>query len=366
MRPDLRRIAVVAGTAVALTVPLAAPAFATGAGHRHGPTVTVLGSAVLPTQLAVSHGRVLVADAALSTISRVQPAKVLVTGPQPGETAGVAVDDRTGALAYTSLDFATGAARLTVLRGHHRPLVVDLSAFEARKNPDQHVLYGIKNPSQCVVDAFAAIGAEASYKGIVESHPYAVASLGGGAWAVADAAGNTLLRVDARGRVSVLSVLPRQPLTITADIAATVGLPDCVVGLTYAFEPVPTDVEVGPRGLLYVSTLPGGPEDPSLGARGSVYVVNPRTGAAHRLATGFSGATNLAVTPAGTVYVAELFAGRISTVRHGAPKPVVALPGALSVELGRPGVLYAGTAASTDDEGNPTGTGSVVRISLGG
>jgi hypothetical protein len=68
--------------------------------------------------------------------------------------------------------------------------------------------------------------------GLPPSHPYVVASLGRGSWAVADAGANAILKVSATGQV-------------------------------------PTDVEVGPLGQPWVSTLPGGPEDPSLGARGS-------------------------------------------------------------------------------------------------
>ncbi len=58
-------------------------------------------------------------------------------------------------------------------------------------------------------------------------------------------------------------------MKVTKESAAALELPDCVVGVTYAFEPVPTDVEVGKDGYLYVTTLPGGPESPALGARGS-------------------------------------------------------------------------------------------------
>jgi hypothetical protein len=122
---------------------------------------------------------------------------------------------------------------------------------------------------------------------------------------VADAAGNDILRVRADGTISTVAVLPPQPTVVTADAADALGLPDCAIGLTYNFEAVPTDVEVGRDGQLYVSLLPGGPEDPNLGARGSVYAVNPQTGATHQIATGFAGATNLALGPDGTIYVAE-------------------------------------------------------------
>lgn len=37
-------------------------------------------------------------------------------------------------------------------------------------------------------------------------------------------------------------------------------------GAPHNFEPVPIDVEIGDDGMLYVSTLPGGPEGPELGA----------------------------------------------------------------------------------------------------
>ena len=51
-------------------------------------------------------------------------------------------------------------------------------------------------------------------------------------------------------------------------------------------------------------------------------------------------------------------------MRHGSVKKLVSLPGALAVEWASRGVLYASTIAPTDDNGNPTGTGSVVRITL--
>ena len=123
---------------------------------------------------------------------------------------------------------------------------------------------------------------------------------------------------------------------------------------------MPTDVEVR-HGQAYVSLLPGGPEDPSFGARGSVYRVDLSSGHAHRIAGGFAGATNLALGPHGKIYVAELFAGRISVIRHGTVQPYVDLPNAVSLVYGK-GVLFAGTLAPTDDSGNPTGTGSLVAV----
>jgi hypothetical protein len=92
-----------------------------------------------------------------------------------------------------------------------------------------------------------------------------------------------------------VATLPPLGTTITADAAASQGLDPCVVGHTYYFEFVPTDVEKGPNGSLYVTALPGGPEDASLGARGAVFKVNLRSGKVRRVAGGFVGAVNLAV-----------------------------------------------------------------------
>ncbi|HET8616102.1 MAG TPA: ScyD/ScyE family protein [Actinomycetales bacterium] len=358
--------AIAAATAAALVLATPTSASAsdrTDSHHVRKPHVRVLNSDVIaPFQLAASRGHLYVSDGATSTVSMLRKGglKTVATGPQPGEVAGVAFDTSGKAMAYTATDYTTGAATLTIKRQGKKDVVADLSAFEAAHNPDAQVVYGVENPSQCVKDAFEPLGG-ATMTGVVESHPYAVASLGNGAWVVADAAGNDLLKVDWRGNVSLLALMPRQPITVTADIASAMGLPDCVVGVTYNFEPVPTDVVVGSHGKLYVSLLPGGPEDASLGARGSVYQVNRWNGHSKRIATGFLGATNLTMDPRGTIYVSELFAGRISTVSRGRAKEYLALPGVLSVEWAN-GHLYASTMAPMDEEGNPAGNGSIVRI----
>lgn len=352
-----------AATAAVVIAGAPASASASAHGYEHQPHATVLTTRVVaPFQLALSRHQLYVADGGTSKVSRVNANGRLTAvgwGPQPGEVAGVAFNAAGTSMAFTSTSYTDGTTRLVVRTGTQR-VVSNLSRFEQRYNPDAGVSYGIDNPSDCVKQAFEPLGG-ATMPGGVDSHPYAVASLGHGEWVVADAGGNDLLKVDATGHVSLLAVLPRQPTVITAEIAAGLGLPDCVVGVTYNFEPVPTDVEVGPHGQLYVSLLPGGPEDPSLGARGSVYRVNPATGHSTRVATGFLGATNLALGPGHTIYVAELFAGRISTIRNGMVEPYLDLPGALAVEWGN-GHLYASTLAPTDDQGQPTGHGTVVRI----
>ncbi|WP_426565160.1 ScyD/ScyE family protein [Angustibacter sp. McL0619] len=350
------------GTTVAASAALFVftPGAASAAPHQ--PSVTVLTNDVsAPFQLDY-RGGLYVADGGTGAVSKLDGGALspVAHAPDGFETSGVAVGPD-GGIAYTTANEDHSSTSLTIER-NGRTTIADLSRFEAKKNPDQHVTYGVDHPSRCVKRAFAPLGG-ATMKGAVDSHPYAVDSLGHGDWAVADAGGNDVVRVDGgTGKVSLIAVLPRQPLKVTAQQAADLGLTKCVVGVTYNFEAVPTDVELGPDGLLYVTTLPGGPEGPVLGARGSVYTVNPSTGRVHRLATGFLGATNLTVDSHGKVYVAELFAGQISTISHGVAKPYVALRNALAVQMGG-GKLYASTIAPTDEMGNPTGEpGSIVRI----
>jgi hypothetical protein len=245
-----------------------------------------------------------------------------------------------------------------IKKRHKSPVYADTLAYEKANNPDQHVHYGVRNPSQCVKEAVEAkFHGPASYKGLVDSHAYSVASYKN-KWVVADAGGNDLLWVTNRGKISTLAVLPSQPLKITKAIAKAQELPKCVVGKTYKFEAVPTDVEVGRDGYLYVTTLPGGPEDPSLGARGKVYRVNPHNGHIKLVASGFLGATNLALGKHGKIFVAELFGGQISVVKHGKAHKYLDLPGVVAVETDRSGALWAATLGNED----PPAPGTLVKI----
>ena len=348
-----------AGTRIAT-----APASASSGRHVPLHVATLTTKVVAPLQMSVTkkYG-VLVGDAAASKLLQIVRGgnvRTLAKGPQPGEISGVDVN-RWGAVAYTSSNATTHTTGLTI-RWRGKSRFVDLSAFETKKNPDKINHYGTTSTDACVTGFLKQTGTPASYTGVVDSHPYAVAAVRGG-WVVAEAAGNDLLFVDNRGHVKLLAVLPPQPHVITAADAKALGAPSCVVGITYAFEPVPTDVEVGRDGALYVTTLPGGPEAPGFSPRGSVYRVSANGHHLRRLATGFNGATNLALTPSGRILVAELFAGRISTIEHGRPAPVLKLDRVASLEFFRHAV-FAGQNAPTDANGDPTGHGKVVRITV--
>lgn len=349
----------------ALLVP--AQAASAGGGHGHGkPPAPVVKSdqVVAPFNLEIVHGKVLVADGGLNLVGALKRDGSIATiaADQPG-ASGIATAGKRLAFTTTVTNFDTFEntdSGLNIWGPHGKKVYADTLAYETKHNPDGGNWYGVKHPSQCVTDALTAAGLPVSYRGLVDSHAYSVAAYRGG-WIVADAGANALFRIDNKGRIHTLAVFAPQPTKITPDMAEALGLPDCVAGITYKFEAVPTDVEVGRDGNLYVTTLPGGPESPVLGARGAVWKVNPWSGKQRLVAKGFLGATNLALGKHGEIYVAELFAGQVSVVRHGWARPYVALPGVVAVESDGHGGLWAATMANED----PPAPGTIVRITGG-
>jgi hypothetical protein len=316
---------------------------------------------LLPFQVAVRRGTVWYTDGAAGTVTRLRNGHKTVV--VRGGAEGVAVSGRT--LAFTKTP-EHSFSRLTVRRPGKKPMLVNLRRFERIHNPDGNVTYGIvRNFNRCAANWIEdpANGVQvpaARYKGIKDSHPYQVEALPDGAWAVAEAAGNEILRVGKRGRISVIARLPRQELTLSQRHVTALHAPSCLVGITFAFEPVPTDVERDRDGNLWVSTLPGGPEDASLGARGAVYKIT-RRGAVRRIHGGFLGATNLAVTPGGKVLVAQLFKGKVSTLRNGRIVDVRSIPRPVSVEVTR-NKLFVGQLAEFGQRGPVPGTGGLYRF----
>lgn len=363
-----RLIGVAAAAVFTLTAAFAASGPATAsatqgaATTRHTWSRTIADNVVMPFQLAVHDRTVYATDGMLGTVTKYPMrggAQVLAS--THGETAGIDVSASGRTYAYTGTD--SGGSYLQVVGPGSASRRVDLGAYEKAHNPDGNVTYGIiAGGNPCAEQVLGGLtGGQATYEGIVDSHPYAVASLGDGAWAVADAAGNDILRVDARGHVSTIAVLPRQPITITAAQASAAGLPACVVGVTYAFEPVPTDVEYA-MGSLWVSLLPGGPEDPSLGARGKVVRLGVCGGRVHEVASGFLGATNLVVAHDGTVYVAELFAGKITALRGHHRWTAYTADRTLSVEVSGHS-LYIGIMGVVDEStGAVQAPGKIIQV----
>jgi hypothetical protein len=306
-----------AATATATALLVMAPA---NAGDPTGPEAEVLAEGLDgPLQVDATDGGVYFSQSNLSGLKSTKLTKLrnngstvdLVTmqGPRV-EIAGVA--ERNGHVAYTFSRFnqQDPVAELRVRkRNGNIERVGDLQRFEERNNPDAGQTYGLQDlePS-CEVPPFLQ-----SYQGIVESHPYAIANAGRNGWFVADAAGNSIVKVGKNGGVREVAVLPPQPAVVTEEAAEANDLPPCTVGKTFIFEPVPTDVQKR-GGSLYVTLLPGGPEDPSLGARGQVVKIDPQSGDVEEVASGFLSATNVALAPRKMAYVTELFGGQVSLV----------------------------------------------------
>ena len=234
---------------------------------------------------------------------------------------------------------------------------IDVLAWEQANNPDASAEYGFRDLTpECLAQIppflLPFVG---PHGGAIDTHVYGSLMLKDVTY-VADAGANAVLAVDPAGNITTVAVLPPSSLVATAELAASFGLPECVVGHDFITEPVPTDVELGTDGWLYVTTLPGGPEDPSAGARGEVYRVNPETGEVQLYASGFAGATGLAVAPNGTVFVAELFGNQVSVIsKRGEVSTLADLPSPAGIEW-QSGRLYVST--------DVFGDGKVVSIKL--
>lgn len=319
-----------------------------------------------PLSLSVgNHRTVYVSQNFAGTIDAVRQGSVtpLVTSPAPGVEVG-AVSALGGRLYYVTSSGAGDPAeifdahlKLRDARGNVEE-VADLGQHERDHNPDAATTYGFVGLAEgCEIPE----GIPVSYPGILDSHPYST-TLWHGEVFVADAGGNDVLAVDRDGDVRTVAVLPPTPLEVTAELAAGVGLPECAVGSTYLLEPVPTDVEVGQDGWLYVTSLPGGPEGPGL-PLGAVYKVDPRSGAVQLVTRGFSGATNLAVGTKGEIYVTELFGGQVSVIPRGSttPQPFLQVPLPAAVEVDGKS-LYVTTEALPGEDAPPSG--KVLEVDL--
>ncbi len=193
-----------------------------------------------------------------------------------GFSPGVDVQGNGNVLITSSLgDPETGvsAARLMKVNAAGRTWVqADTLAWELKHNPDG------QNQS---VDS--------------TTNPYSVLALPGRT-IVADAGANDLLEVRANGAVRTLTVFP-----VIHDGPVCSAKPENDPG-TFGCDPVPTDVELGPDGFLYVSGLSAEAE-----GQGRIYKVDATTGDIVRTWTGFPPLTGIAVAPDGTIYAATLF-----------------------------------------------------------
>lgn len=339
------------------------------AAHAASADPVVLSNEVVgPFQLAVNQDRLYVTDGFTGVVAQVTGSGLTPVAQAPG-AAGVEFtpNGKTMAFAWSNDDHTR--AGLTIRAKGKADVVGNLAAYESTKNPDSMNHYGIIAGGNPCVEAILGqlTGGSASYTGDIDTHPYSVARQGN-RWLVADAGANAILAVDGAGHVSTNAVLPPQPTVITQEMvqafAHEANVPpealQCLLGVTYAFEPVPTDVEVDQHGTAWVTTLPGGPENPGFGARGSLYRIDA-AGSVTRVAAGFLGATNVAVAPDGTKWVAELFGGKITQLRGTSRTTFAQIDSPLAIEV-HGDAVYVATLAKVDfGTGQVLAPGSVVK-----
>jgi len=213
--------------------------------------------------------------------------------------------------------------------------VADIWKFEHHENPDEQ----IGNPA---VDSNA-----------VDVLPYK------GRLIVADAGGNSLLKVKKNGRISTLALFPNVPTEAFGDVIP--------------MQAVPTGVVLGPDGALYMSQLTGFPF-PFGGA--SVWRVDPKTGEYEKYASGFTNIIDLDFGRDGTLYVLEIDSdsllppvgpsddGGLWTVPAGGGTPAkVAMDAGTLINPGGLDVNKKGTLFVTN-KSTQAGTGEVLRITL--
>ena len=211
-----------------------------------------------------------------------------------------------------------------------------------------------------------------------ESNPFGLALLPGGGVLLADSAGNDVLKIDQKRKITTVARFLRE------DVPWPPGLPfpGPPPGTPTPAESVPTAVAIGPDGAWYVSELKGFPFIKGTsriwriepGATDAVCDPEaPSTGKCTTYATGFTSVIDLAFGPDGTMYVLEIVKeGLLGAEIFGDP-PIGALwavKGGTKTELA-PGTLMApggvavgfnGTLSVTTGTVFGPGGGAVVRI----
>lgn len=306
--------------------------------HQPTPVKEVAAQLISPLKVAFGpKGSYLVAESFAGQLTSISPKgvkTVLVSAPGQ-EIAGVSYRD--GTTYYFNNDQGAGPepggellpARLMKLdkRGNSTQMA-DLSVFEGQHDPDGKTVYGVR-------DASPACLAQAPYLqqlGEVFSHPYSSAAVANGVY-VGDAGANAILHVSNSGKVKLVKALPAEAITIDASVVAVATemgmvIPDCMMGLKYYAQPVPTDVEVA-GSWLYYTVLPGVPGE-SLGV-GKAYRMNLHSGTTQLLAANLSAPTGIAVDRNNNVYVAELMGAGVSVIKHG--KTTTVLPAAMTSDV---------------------------------
>jgi glucose/arabinose dehydrogenase len=232
-------------------------------------------------------------------------------------TIGLETDPRLrDQLAKVNPEWAGFGRVVQVSAGGQWRFVADLGTFEEDANPD--------------------------YPRTVDSDPYGLLAIPGGDL-VADAGGNDLVRVDANGDVSLVTVLPPVPQATDKN-------------------PVPTSVVRGPDGAYYVGEMAGAP---FVDGSASIHRVVPGEEPQVYL-SGFKAVIDLAFDPDSNLYVLQHATGQTGLVGPGelirvAPDGtrttvIAGLDRPTSVAVGPDGALYV------TNHGLSVGGGQVLRL----
>ncbi len=353
------------GALIALVIALVA---VSPASARPDPDGVVVEGLSDPRGIAAAGGRtLLVAESGSGKITRIDPrrnGKVAVStfaefefdpeaGPQPVEVAYQSFRHVWVTLAG---DPAAGGGRVVRLnRKGNETVSVDIAGYQQTDpDPDDQ-------------DDFPE-----------ESNPFGLAILPGGGILVADSAGNDVLKINQKRKITTVARFLRE------DVPWPDGLPfpGPPPGTPTPAESVPTAIAIGPDGAWYVSELKGFPFIKGTsriwriepGAKNATCdPANPNTGACTTYATGFTSVIDLAFGRDGTMYVLEIVKEGLLGVEVFGDPPIGALwavDGGTKTELA-PGTLMAPGGVAVGHKGSlsvTTGTvfgpggGAVVRV----
>jgi hypothetical protein len=194
-------------------------------------------------------------------------------------------------------DLAVGAGVWRVSQGRAR-LIGDIHAFETEFDPDAFEGPRWKD-QRCEEDPTQGFTAGP------QSNPYHLVAASGSTALVADAAGNTLLSAKNDGEVDWVALFT-PPVDEEGEYRVLFELPD---GTDCYVQPVPTSVDIGPDGAIYVGELTGVPAVPGWSriwriAPGATNVVCPSDGC-EIVVSGLTSVIDVAFGPDGRLYVAE-------------------------------------------------------------
>jgi hypothetical protein len=176
----------------------------------------------------VSDGTLLVADSAQGVVDG-DTGQLIASLPGIVDVDQIAGTDEMWAITSgPDVEADTGQALWRIDGDGNATLVANLFAFEAKYNP---------------------------HPVAVDSNPFDVEDAGGDEALVADAGGNTLLKINKHGKVKLVAVLPNE-LVSSANAEAILGedFPPMMDA-----QPVATSVAIGPDGAYYMGELKGFP-----------------------------------------------------------------------------------------------------------